>query len=145
MDIKLYVNNSETNQIGKSLTNEIVYTGSLRGEASVIKPTMLVEAENISNYNYAYIPEFNRYYFIKEIVSVRTGLWRLSLRVDVLESFKESIKNLAVIIKNTEVIATNNYMGSHVWQTNVKNTTTIVNFPDGLLDDGEFILITAGG
>lgn len=41
-------------------------------------------------FNYAYIPEFSRYYFIQDW-SYSAGLWRASLSVDVLASYKDSI------------------------------------------------------
>ncbi len=148
MEISFYQNQSENNQIGKTLTNEIKLEGSIRGESSIINPVILVQADtddNLSGLNYAYIPEFNRYYFIRDIVSVRTGLWRMSLAVDVLESFKDYIKNLSVIINNTETTGLSKYVSGDVWTRLVKDTTTIVNFPSGLLDNGEFILVTAGG
>ena len=41
--------------------------------------------------NYVYIPEFNRYYFINDIVSIRQNLWQITLSVDVLMSYKNQI------------------------------------------------------
>ena len=62
----------------------------------------------INNYvlsaNYVYIPDFNRYYFINDITSVRQNLWRLSLHVDVLMSYKKEIKNTKAFISRNEFI-----------------------------------------
>lgn len=52
--------------------------------------------------NYAYIQEFDRYYYITDIVSVRNDLWQLSMRVDVLMSFKTNIANLNAVIGRNE-------------------------------------------
>lgn len=145
MEIRLYVNSSEKNQIGKLLSSELILSGSLRDTSSIINPIILIQADNISNYNYVYIAEFNRYYFMQNIISIRTGLWQIELSVDVLESFKNEIKKLSVILKNTEVTGLTKYISGGVWQTNVKETTTIKSFPSGLNNEGEFILITAGG
>ena len=41
-------------------------------------------------YNYAYIPEFSRYYFIQDW-TYSAGLWRASLSVDALASYREYI------------------------------------------------------
>ena len=41
--------------------------------------------------NYCYIPEFNRYYYIEDIVSINNNLWQLILKVDVLMSWKKEI------------------------------------------------------
>lgn len=148
MEITLYTNESEKNKLEKTITNSILLEGNLRDESSIINPVILISSnkEDIPYmYNYAYIPAFGRYYFITDIESVRTGIWRVSMHVDVLMSYKEQIKNLNVIINNSEETGANNYLSGNQWITNVKNTTSIVNFPNGLNDNGEFILITAGG
>lgn len=148
MEITLYTNESEKNKLEKTITNSISLEGNLRDESSIINPIILISSnkEDIPYmYNYAYIPAFGRYYFITDIESARTGIWRVSMHVDVLMSYKEQIKNLNVIINNSEETGANNYLSGNQWITNVKNTTSIVNFPNGLNDNGEFILITAGG
>lgn len=145
MNITLYVNKSEKNKIGKNLTNDLSISGTLRDTTNIINPIILVELNEISNYNYCHIPNFNRYYFITDITVIRTGLYAISLLVDVLESFKTDIKNLSVILLNTQNSGVNNYLPSPVFRNNVKSKTDIINFPNGLNDSGEFILITAGG
>ena len=145
MNLTLYVNNSEKNKIGKNLTNDFPLSGTLRDVTNIINPVILIELNEISNYNYCYIPDFNRYYFITDITVIRTGLFAISLMVDVLESFQTNIKNLSVILLNTQNVGANNYLPSQVFRNNVKAKTDILNFPNGLNDSGEFILITAGG
>lgn len=148
MEITLYTNESEKNKLEKTLDHPILLEGTLRDESSIINPIILISSEKEDipyMYNYAYVPAFGRYYFITDIESVRTGIWRVSMHVDVLMSYKEQIKNLNVIINNSEETGANNYLSGNQWITNVKNTTSIVNFPNGLNDNGEFILITAGG
>ena len=145
MNIILYVNNSEKNKIGKTLTNDFSLSGTLRDATNIINPVILIEISEIGNYNYCYINNFNRYYFITDITVIRTGLFAISLMVDVLESFKSDIKNLSVILLNTQNVGSSNYLPSLVFRNNVKSKTDILNFPNGLNDSGEFILITAGG
>lgn len=145
MDITLYVNNSEKNKINKTLTQPLPLSGTLRDETSIINPVINFEHENLAGYNYAYIPDFNRYYFISEITSVRTGLWRVSMSVDVLESFKTQIMNVPVILSDSENDHGDMYLNGDVWVSKTKETTNIKSFPSGLSDDGYFILITAGG
>lgn len=145
MEIVLYVTGSEKHAINKNLQNGIEFTGSLRNESSVVNPVILIEMENPSQYNYCFIPDFNRYYFITDIVSIRTGLWRISCSVDVLMSFKTQILNLDVIISDDTAPDKETYVNGEQWKTTVKNKTDIINFPSGLLDAGEYILITSGG
>lgn len=147
MKIILYVTGSERHAIHKTLQNGIELTGALRGESSVIKPSFLIEITNPSQYNYCYIPDFNRYYFITNITSVRTDIWRIDCNVDVLMSFQTQILNLDVIVSDLSIgespIST--YFSGEQWQSTVKTKTDVINFPSGLLDNGEYILITSGG
>lgn len=147
MQITLYNNNSERQAIAKSLTNGYPLTGSLRNESSVINPIILVEMSNPSSYNYAYIPDFGRYYFITDMISVRTNLWRISMSVDVLMSFKNQILNLDVIVSDLSIgeESASTYIEGEQWKATVKTKTDVINFPNGLLDNGEYILITSGG
>ena len=146
MDIKLYYTNSPNNKIGKHLDAEVTFSGSLRDTSKMLNPEVMIETNSLNGFNYAYIPQFNRYYFIKEIESYRTGLWVVKMEVDVLESYKASILNLDCIIEATEDYMANDYLSdSESWVTSVKAKTDILNFNSGLLDSGEYILITAGG
>ena len=145
MDIYLYTTPDEKNKLNKTLNNSVHYEGVLKEETSVIKPSVVIEASNLSGYNYMYIPQFGRYYFISDIVSVKNGLWRIIAIVDVLMSFKESIESCPIIIRNTEQTEAENYLMSDVWKTLVKTKTDIISFSSGLNSSGEYILITSGG
>lgn len=147
MDIVLYVTGSERQAVRKTLQNSFELTGSLRGESSVINPSFLIELTNPSQYNYCFIPEFNRYYFISNITSVRTNIWRIDCSVDVLMSFQAQILNLDVIVSDLSVgeSPASTYFSGEQWASTVKTKTDVINFPSGLLDDGEYILITSGG
>ena len=145
MDITLYKNNSEKNKINKNLSNGYTISGTLRNESNVVNPTIVINIDNPTSYNYAYIPMFGRYYFITDFVSLRTGIWQINLKSDVLMSFKNSILSSRALIQNTQLIGKNDYLNGSKWVAEVKDKTEIKTFPNGLLDTGEFILITAGG
>lgn len=147
MDIKLYHNTSANNKIDKSLHSEVTYSGSLRDDSKIINPEIMIEASNLTGYNYAYIPSFHRYYYIDEIISYRSNLWIVKLKVDVLMSFASDIKDLTCIIEATENYKGNVYLAdSNSWVNTVKVTTDIINFNgSSLLSSGEYVLITAGG
>ena len=144
MNIILYVNSSEKNKIGKTITEVDTLEGSLKDSSSIIKPVILSEYDDPTAFNYVYIDEFARYYFVNDVVVVRDGLLRISLTVDVLESFSAGILAQNVIVDNS-TNDYNLYLPDDNLLTLVKTKTDIVNFPSGLLESGEFILITAGG
>lgn len=144
MNIILYKNQSEKNKINKVLTTVATITGTLRDKSSVVNPDIVIEYNDPTGFNYCYIDEFERYYFVENVVVLNNKLIQLNLRVDVLESFKTAILQQHIIIgKSTNKI--DEYLPDENLVVNVKTKTDIVNFPNGLLNDGEFILITAGG
>ena len=145
MDILLYNNTSERNALTKTLTNQTTYTGVLKDNCSVVNPTFILYESNPTGFNYAYISEFARYYYIVDMVSTSNGMWEITLMCDVLMSFSSDILSSWAIIENTEITETSPYIESDIWQTLVKTKTDIIEFSSGLLDTGEYILITAGG
>ena len=147
MEIKLYKNLSENNVIGKTLTSIKSVEAQLKNDVSVINPTLvLTYTANILESNYCFIPKFNRYYFIDEIVPITGDRCIVKCRVDVLESFKEDIKSLTVILDKTQSIyKSNKYLDDGSFVVENKDFNTIYNFPNGFNDEGTFILICAGG
>lgn len=135
----------EYNKLNKTINDVTNINGVLKQETSIINPTVIIEAVNLSGYNYMYIQEFGRYYFITDITSVRNGLWRVSGKVDVLMSFKDGIETCPIILANTQQTLTERYINGEMWKTLVKTKTDIINFPSGLNTTGEYILITSGG
>ena len=98
MTITLYNTASENNAIHKSLGTGSQYTGNIRdtGAVDVVRPVVLINAD-IYGYNYAYISEFGRYYFITETTHERTGLTAFQLLSDPLMSFQTDILALPAI------------------------------------------------
>ena len=144
MQIKFYKNSSEKNKIGKSLSSELTLNGNLRDECSITSPSILVEATSLVDYNYCYIPEFKRYYFISDITSVRNNLWRVSLKCDVLESFKKDILNLSCIVDKQQNQSYSNNIDDGSYINRADSFVEIANYQNGFNSSGEFILITAG-
>lgn len=144
MEIVLYKNESEKNKIGKVLTNPVEIIGTLREQTSIMKPYITIEHDDPTDFNYVYIEEFGRYYFVDDIVIIRNGFLGVSLSVDVLESFKNQILQQRVIVNKSQS-DTNYYLPDENLKVNVKTKTDIINFSNGFLESGEFILITAGG
>ena len=147
MDIVLYTNVSEPAVVDKFIAEVVTLTGTLREPSSVTNPVIKVEMQSPVACNYAYISEFSRYYYIDDIVSLRTNLWELHLRVDVLMSFKQGIRNSQVIVDESAVESAggNRYLSNDAFVSQVKHKTDVVQFPDGFGDSPYYILITARG
>lgn len=93
MTIKLYKCGAENRQVDKSgfLESVAVLEGNLRQKnVSVINPSITIKYDSsIFGCNYAYIPEFNRYYYIEGFSNVVDGVVDIVMHVDVLMSFKD--------------------------------------------------------
>lgn len=144
MDIIFYTNKSDDDSIGKNIEYSSTLTGTLKEPCSLENPSITIEHSGVLNANYCYIAEFGRFYFISNQTILSNSRVLVEMSVDVLESFKNEILNLQVIIENS---STNNekYLSSSLWVAKQKTFTDIINFPYGLNNTGEFILITAGG
>lgn len=145
MHITFYTTDSEPEKVDKTLGTPLALTGSLRNESNVINPRILVEADaaTLADKNYAYIPDFDRYYFISEVVSVRNHVCMVIMRVDVLMSFKTQIRaNYAFLEKQKNTGS--RYINDGSWFHDSRQFYTVKNFPNGFNNNGEFILITAG-
>lgn len=141
-------NSSPVEKIGKVITTGLTVTDVvLKRDTSILKPILHISTESdITGYNYMYISQFNRYYYIDDIVSIANNRWEVSSHVDVLQTYMDTILSNDAIIEGTENKAVNKYLPDpDAFVVNCKHKTDIVNFPSGFLDTGEFILITAGG
>lgn len=101
--INLMNNQEELNKISKNPSSVMTLNGNLREDTSIIDPVILIEYNGtLTNVNYAYIAEFHRYYFITQIESVRTGLWRVHMHCDVLKTYAQGILGCQCVVARNE-------------------------------------------
>lgn len=145
MNIKFYYNSSDNRCINKTLMSPFTLNGTMREESSIINPIITVKSDSVLRYNYAYISEFQRYYYINNIESVRNDVWKLHLEVDPLMSFRRDILSLKVVVSKQSLKSNGDeYIDDGSLVTNNLMFKTVYNFPNGFNDVGEYILITAG-
>ena len=144
MTLELYSNSSEYAALDKDLELQLTLTGILREESSIIDPSILVEDldDYITDINYAYIPEFGRYYFITNIESVRNHLWRLSLHVDVLHTYAAGIRANSAIIERNEKLY-DLQLNDGLFKTRQNPRIAQYPFPSGF-STWNFVLAVAG-
>lgn len=91
-DIHLMMNNDPYNKINKNPVTVSTVTGELVDNCNIVDPEIMIQYDGaFINANYAYIPEFGRYYFIKNAETPSNGLWKLTMHTDVLMSFASAI------------------------------------------------------
>ena len=147
MEVKFYFNASDDRVINKRLleTSGNVFTGVPRDEISVMNPIVRFESNDVIRYNYAYIPELQRYYSIVDRTAYRDGVWDITFAVDVLMSFRRDIEDLNVVVdKQTMSANGNEYIDDGSLVSENVMFQSVYEFPAGFNDTGEYILITAG-
>ena len=145
MEIKLCYNSSDNRCINKNIIDGEIISGTLRTSTSIISPVITFESSSPLRYNYAYIPEFRRYYYIKNVISARNNLWEVQFEIDPLMSFKADICALKVVVdKQSNESNGDEYIDDSSLVTDNLMFNTVYNFPDGFNNNGEYILITAG-
>lgn len=145
MDIILYKNSTPNDYLKKNLTGAVTINGSFRGTSSIINPEFIIEFANPSQYNYLYIAEFARFYYINNIESIKNHLWKLNCHVDVLNTYRSQIvAHQAIIDKQSSISNADLYLDDGDFVVKNKKSVEIERFPNGLNDNPEFILISAG-
>lgn len=102
MIIKLYTQTIPKNKMFRNLTNEITLTGNVKDTFDILNPIVQFNYNaNLKNVNYAYIPEYGRYYFVSPpIISGKTVY--LKMHVDVLYTYRAIImKSPCIAIRSS--------------------------------------------
>lgn len=143
MTILLYNNSDPKIKLSKSPTLVDTLTGTLRDESSVMDPVITIERSSLTGFNYVYIQEFGRYYFVTEVESVRDNLIRMHLHCDVLKSFDAGIRsNTAIVSKSADKY--NMLINDNSIRTYQNSLYTYKEFPNGFGTNFEYVLLVAG-
>lgn len=145
MEVQFFYNVSDPRCINKTLIEGSTFEGQARDQISIMNPVVLFDTEDIIKYNYAYIPEFERYYSIDNIVAYRNNLYEVTMNVDVLMSFRGDILNcVAVVDKQAMQENGDEYIDDGSLVTDNVMFTEVLEFENGFNDSVEYILIVAG-
>ena len=69
------------------------YSCVLKDNSSIANPTIILDldTDDAPGWNYAYIGEFNRYYYVSDWTWIQNRLWSASLSTDLLATFRDQI------------------------------------------------------
>ena len=93
--VRLFTLSKRDNSTKRPTGNGTEFSCIIKSGSGILHPTITLDlgkTSDPSQYNYAYIPNFGRYYFIEEWYFDR-ALWTASLKVDVLATYKTEIGN----------------------------------------------------
>lgn len=92
MELILYKTDDNPNVINKVLTDPLTMNINLKNDVNIINPELVLNGD-YRGYNYAHIPELNRFYFINSMEQLNFRLVKIALECDVLETYKADILN----------------------------------------------------
>ena len=148
MRVILYNTTSDNTVLSKNISLIKEIDAELKDANDVISPTLKIQRfEGWEKVNYIYIKSFNRYYYVNTIKQLLGNTILLNCSVDVLMSNKDAIRNLTCIVdkqENSSTAYSDKYLDDGSFITECRTFNSILNFPAGFNNDGEFILITAG-
>lgn len=145
-NIRLMTNNSADNVADKEFETIDTLTGSLKEETSITDPTIRISYNGaLQNVNYFYIPQFQRYYFVTDIRSIRNNIWDISGHCDVLTTALKlaGLEGCMGITKKQEN-KNNLYLNDGSFRVYQDPIVTTKLFPSGF-NSFSYVLAVAGG
>lgn len=95
MTITFYKTVSNENQIQKVLTDSKTYTGIFKTDLDILNPKIIISDSDylILGYNYCYITELKRYYFVKNITILSNNRFLIDCKIDVLKTYSTELQS----------------------------------------------------
>lgn len=147
MQIILYTNFSDNRYLSKNITKIMELSCHVKDACSVESPRVVltdVLGGKLSICNYAYIQDFTRYYYIKDIVADTAGRIELQLQCDVLMTYAGQIRSINTVVDRQEFVY-NKYIADSnapVRTSRVVSYKRVGEFPRA---NGNFVLNVNGG
>lgn len=139
-----YTTHSKENEINKTLQYPVEVNANINvSELDVLRPQFLIKTADISG-NYIYISKLNRYYFIDTKTNVDNAHTYLTLRCDVLMSWKDEIMNATGHIVKSQ--NGNSYYGGVESECRTASKRYVyTNGQNIFSDSGMLVLVTSEG
>ena len=145
---------SDMDVIGKSWDEEHTLTveGKLMFDQDMLTPKFVLHTNTLA-YNYCYIPDFGRFYYVTKQLIKTGNETEIHLQCDVLQSWKTQIlSNEAVIERSADSDNVNVYFSDNMYWTQANKEVKTVPFTKANGDelvfeipDDNYILTIAGG
>lgn len=143
--INFYSYNGHPNTVNKQLGTFTAIEGDLRQTFDVLRPTVTLRKQPRPTFNYCYIPDLGRYYFVDRVSFEGNNAYELALRIDVLKTYESEI--LAATGRVSESDNPDPYISNR--ETIYKRTPNFEKVPfanTGLLNEtGGIIMVTLKG
>ena len=143
MTVIFYTYNGIKNKINKILSSGLTINDVIiQNDFDITNFDLLIKNSNFNlEYNYCFIPDLNRYYFIENIEKMNGTIYKIRITVDVLKSYATQIENINAIITKSEN-PDNNFVDC---EKSVNYTSEVINLTDNFNHSGNLILVTSLG
>lgn len=150
MQITLYKCLSEKNVINKiwstaSADIKTYNTSYATGSLDVLNPRILLTDSSVQDFNYMYISELDRYYFIRPTITAN-GFYDLNAHVDVLMSHATQLKKEVGILARSEDVF-NTFLTDQLYNSLVYRRVQTLLFdktPFSTSGNGYYLTVTGG-
>lgn len=143
MTVIFYKYNDIKNKINKTLSGGLTVNDVImHNDFDITSFELLIKNGDFnSEYNYCYIQDLGRYYFIDSVERMNGTIYKIRVSVDVLKSFSSQIENIQAIITKSEN-PDNNFVNCEVSEN---YTSEVINMTDNFNHNGNLILVTSLG
>lgn len=119
----------------------------LKEETSVLNPVLQIRGASqtfggseFPDFNLAYIADFHRYYFVRNITSVSALIWEVTLEVDPLATYKDEITSAPAFIQYASSGYDLSVSDSRILKKPQSTVTITEQSLEGFNENGSFIL-----
>ena len=146
--IKTYRFLGDSRKVDKTLHDVSTYSNAvIVGDMSIHNPTISLQLDSFTdviNFNYIYIPELRRYYYVVDSTIREDGFVQLQCKVDVLKSFKNDILGSTQYIDRQQNKCTYQ-LPDGMYNIKSNRNLTIKNFGNVIIEpNANFLLQTSG-
>lgn len=143
MTVIFYKYDGIRNKINKILENGLsIQDVVIKNDFDLTDFELLIKNSSFnSGYNYCYIQDLERYYFIESVERMNGTIYKIRVSVDVLKSFSSQIENINAIITKSEN-PDDNFVNCEKSET---FESEVINLTDNFNHNGNLILVTSLG
>lgn len=142
--VKTFVFDGNPNTVNKTLTEQETVTGLLNASFDILNPVLRFRTATPVSFNYCYINELQRYYFVKDVAQ-DGDLCTVRLNVDVLFTYKDKILQATGTMINGE--NSNRYSSNRSKNYDMRPILKQLEFDSqkSFADTGKIVMVTIKG
>ena len=148
MTIKTYRFLGDSRKVDKTLHDVSNYSNAvIVGDMSIQNPTISLQLDSFTdviNFNYIYIQELRRYYYIVDSTIREDGFVQIRCKVDVLKSFKNDILGSTQYIDRQQNKCTYQ-LPDGMYNIKSNRNLTIKNFGNVIIEPNAYFLLQTSG